>query len=130
MKRNTYQKKIVRDTLLGFQGKHPTADQVYEEVRRVVPTISRATVYRILNRLAEDGGVQRIQIPMSADRYDDCLKPHYHLRCSGCGRIFDVDMPVMENICDCLPLTEEYVVTGHDIVFRGICAACGANKIL
>lgn len=124
MKRNTHQQQMVCDVLDAFKGLHPTADKIYAQVALSMPSISRATVYRILNNIAEDGVIQRVHIPASADRYDDHLGPHYHMRCNDCGQIFDVAMPVMESIYKKLPATSEYEVSGHDIVFTGLCAKC------
>lgn len=131
MKRNTHQKNMVKDALSRLQGQHPSADQIYEKVRAVMPTISKATVYRILNQLAEEGVVQRIQMPSSADRYDDCLSDHYHVSCSRCRKIFDLHVPnvpiLSDDIHRHLPETGEYTITNYTLDFQGICAACQEN---
>lgn len=127
VKRNTHQKQAVQDALQAFRGQHPTADQIYECVKSKMPYISRATVYRVLNQVAQEGGIQRVQIPSSADRYDNRLGPHYHMRCNQCGRIFDIDMPILEDIYGHLPPSAQYTVTGHDIVFKGLCSACESD---
>ena len=58
---------------------HATAVEVYDEVVRVCPHISRATVYRNLNRLSQIGKIRRIEIPGAADRFDHRCQEHYHI---------------------------------------------------
>jgi Fe2+ or Zn2+ uptake regulation protein len=103
---------------------------VYEQVAMDIPSISKATVYRILNQIAGEGEiVQRVQIPATAGRYDDHLGHHYHVRCNQCGLIADIDMPVMEDIYRSLPAAVGYEINGHDIVFNGVCAKCNKSRI-
>lgn len=64
---------------------HPTADQLYDDVRAVEPKISRATVYRNLNCLSDDGVICHVRVP-GADRYDLRTDRHYHLFCVRCKR--------------------------------------------
>ena len=79
---------------------HPTADMVYEEVVREYPGISKATVYRNLNPMAKLGQIQKVQIPNSEDRYDFNLEKHYHFRCRGCGKVFDMKLTYMAALDD------------------------------
>jgi len=55
---------------------HPTADEVYEMARKGNPNISRGTVYRNLNLLAENGEIARLNMPIGPDHYD-CQTPHH-----------------------------------------------------
>ena len=68
-KRTTIQKKLVLDAVLRLAD-HPTAEQVYAEVVKEHPTVSKATVYRNLNGLVEAGRVRRVSVPGQADRFD------------------------------------------------------------
>ena len=77
---------------------HVSADEVYDVIAAERPNISRATVYRNLNRLAEMGKIRKIEVPGGADRFEHWSHKHYHVRCEKCGRIFDVDMPYMEDL--------------------------------
>ena len=126
MERNTHQKKVVLETVNRLKGMHPTADAVYERVKDMIPSVSRATVYRILNRFAEKRVIKRIKIPGAADVYDTTLDNHYHLRCNACGRVMDVDIPIIEDLCYKVNPSAAYVVTGYDIVFSGYCPDCKA----
>ena len=128
MERKTHQKEIVMSTVFRLQGQHPTADTVYENVKYLIPTIGRATVYRLLNRLCAQGIINRISIPSSADRYDTFLDSHYHLRCNSCGKVLDIDIPVIEDLCDRVPESDKYKITGHNVVFIGLCSKCEKVK--
>ena len=74
--RNTRQRKIVLEAVQEHHD-HPSADQIYLEIRAKDPRISRGTVYRNLNILSEEGQITHVKVP-GADRYD-CRKDfHYH----------------------------------------------------
>lgn len=128
MNRNTHQKKVILDTLLTFPISHPSADTVYQLVKEAIPSVSRATVYRILNRLSEQGVLQRIQIPGSPDRYDCRLDHHAHCLCGRCGKVLDMALPATENLVDKLPNSMDFRVTGYDIIFSGFCSACALEN--
>ncbi|MDD4065990.1 MAG: transcriptional repressor [Bacilli bacterium] len=102
---------------------HPSADEVYAYVHATKPTISRATVYRDLNRLAEEGKIKRVETTSSATRFDYRLDDHYHFKCLGCGKVIDVnqaDVKGLPLISDAKGLT----ITGFDVVFKGYCLEC------
>lgn len=125
--RNTRQRALVLEAVRHLHN-HPTSADVYEEVRRKHPSISRATVYRNLGVLAQRGEVMRVEIPNGADRYDFCNQPHYHARCRVCGHVFDVDMPYHENLADEVGDARGFSIEGHQIVFSGVCASCRAAE--
>ena len=75
--------------------RHPTAEQVFLEMKREHPSIALGTVYKHLNGLAEAGLLLRITEPGSPDRYDRTER-HDHLICSRCGKISDVWLPDMQ----------------------------------
>lgn len=103
---------------------HPTADMVYEEVRKELPNISLGTVYRNLNMLVEIGKIRKIIMPGVSDRFDKTLESHYHLYCKNCNVIDDVILP---NITEIDKLVEKHTghkIVSHDIVFTGICKKC------
>ena len=70
---------------------HPTADMVYESVRKEYPNISLGTVYRNLAFLTESGQVLKITTPAGADHFDGFISPHNHFICKACGRVEDMD---------------------------------------
>ena len=100
--------------------RHPTAEQVFLEMKKEHPSIALGTVYKHLNNLAEEGRLLRITEPGSPDRYDRTER-HDHLICSRCGKITDVRLPDMqERIREALGQE----ILSYDIRIRYICPAC------
>ena len=103
---------------------HVTADEVYEAIAKEHPSIGKATVYRNLNVLAEEGEILRVEIPDGADRFDFTLDPHYHVRCVKCGDVSDVDIDVIPNMLDRIRDTHGMQFLSSDVLFKGICPKC------
>lgn len=127
IRRQTIQCSIVLEAVNRTKG-HSTADEIYEMIHGDYPTLSRATVYRNLNRLAEDGQIRKITLPGGADCFEKMCNPHYHIKCRSCGRIFDVDMPYMENLQSRIRDCHGFEILSHDIIFSGICPECRASS--
>lgn len=89
-RRNTIQKQLVLEAVARLHN-HPTAEQVYAKVVKEHPTISKATVYRNLASLSEDGRLRHLPMPAGADRFDHRLDEHAHIECMACGRLDDVE---------------------------------------
>lgn len=123
MRRNTIQRILVLEAVRSLQC-HATAEQVYAEIAREHPTVSRATVYRNLNLLAELGEIRRLEIPGSADRFDHISDRHCHVQCRECGRVFDVDMEFVTGLESQIRDAHGFDFTDYDILFHGVCPAC------
>lgn len=126
-RRNTVQKQLVMNAVLSL-GCHATADEVYNFIKAEHPSVSKATVYRNLNLLAEDGSIRKLQIPGEAERFDHNVREHYHVRCLKCGRVFDVDMAVIPELESRINDRHGFVFLGCDIVFKGICPDCNTDS--
>ena len=83
--RMTVQKMKIMEYLKSVHT-HPSAEKVYKEVRKELPTITLATVYRNLNKLAEEGKVLKIKVG-SKTKFDADTSSHQHCVCSKCGKI-------------------------------------------
>jgi Fur family ferric uptake transcriptional regulator len=104
---------------------HGTADDVAEDVRAEIGTISRQAVYDALGILAATDLVRRIQPAGSPARYEDRVGDnHHHLICRNCGVMVDVDCAVGER--PCLNAADEsgYEIDEAEVVFWGRCPAC------
>ena len=125
-RRNTVQQAVIAEKLGELHGMHPTADDVYAAVAAHYPTISKATVYRALNRMSEDGSALRVSVPDGADRFDDTLSPHYHVQCVACGRVDDVCLAGGAASFDLCGMVSApgYDLCGYDLLFKGMCPAC------
>lgn len=103
---------------------HPTADEVYEMVRKRLPRISLGTVYRNLEILSTRGLIQKIGPVSSQMRFDGITKNHYHLRCIYCGSVEDAPIDPMENLESAIIEKSDYNIIGHKLEFIGICPKC------
>ena len=120
-KRNTEQKRVILSALM--QADHPTASELYENIRLTNPHLSRATVFRVLGQFADDGVIRRLNLLGSDTRFDARTAPHAHCHCVRCGRVSDV----FEG--DFVPLFSSDEVAGYKILsteieFNGICPGC------
>ena len=123
--RNTVQKSIVLQALNELAN-HPTADAVYDHVHASHPSISKATVYRVLNKMSDEDQVLRVRINNGADHFDHQVFPHYHVRCIECGRVDDVIIPLLSALEEQAAEASLYLITGCSLQFEGICPACQA----
>ncbi len=122
-KRNTIQRDIVLNTVIGLKG-HVTADEVYETIKKEYPNISRGTVYRNLKILSEEGKIKKVVIPYGSDRYDFTTTEHYHVRCVRCEKVMDIDMESFPDLYSLIRSTNNMKIIGYDILFNGICSEC------
>lgn len=125
--RNTVQRSIVEEQLFELAN-HPTADQVYEAVHARYPRVGKATVYRTLNKLADEGVAQRVRINNGPDCFDHQTHLHHHIRCVECGRVEDVAIPVNQELDSETASMTGFKVFGHVLQFDGICPDCSAKQ--
>src|SRR4051794_17629493 len=86
--RNTRQLEVIWDAIKD-DNSHPTADQVYERVRKKLPNVSLGTVYRNLQKLVLDAKLQ-VLTQGRLQRFDPLTDRHQHFICEGCNRVYDV----------------------------------------
>ena len=119
----TTQRRAVYEAILD-RGDHPTAEQLYREVRSQLPQISRMTVHRILSGFVSLGLVARTCHPGSVARFDPKLDQHHHLVCLDCGRIIDVEDPRLDRLGWPKVNPHEFQIQDYSVHFRGHCASC------
>ena len=121
--RMTRQRRVILETLRE-NNSHPSADEVYEMVRRKLPRISLGTVYRNLEILSELGEIQKLELSGSLMRFDGVPEKHYHIRCINCNRLDDAPLQPLDHIEDQLLNSTEYKVIDHRLEFMGLCPRC------
>lgn len=121
-RRNTRQRKLVLEAVRHLHN-HPTADEVFTEVRRHDDHISRGTVYRNLALLAEDGDIQLLKTP-GGSHFDDRCDAHAHLLCTSCGAVEDVELPYRADLDAHAACTAGYSNVSHYTFFEGTCPVC------
>ncbi|HUT01510.1 MAG TPA: transcriptional repressor [Phycisphaerae bacterium] len=87
--RMTRQRRVILEELRRAED-HPTADALYQRVRRRLPRISLGTVYRNLEVLVRQREVRRLRVGGEAGRFDGRAEAHHHVRCVRCGCLADV----------------------------------------
>ena len=120
--RNTIQRDMVFCAVQSLD--HPSAEEVYLAIAARYPTISKATVYRNLRLLVEQGKLRRVALPDSADHYDFTLSRHYHISCKRCGKVVDAEWPYMHSLLEQLPSSHGFLIEEHDLILRGLCPDC------
>ena len=121
--RKTKQRELILSVLRSTKS-HPTADWIYQEVRKEMPNISLGTVYRNLKTLTEMGEILELSYGSTYSRFDGNSEYHYHFVCEQCGRGYDLGLPVNDVING--QIAEEYgvSVSRHRLEFYGTCKAC------
>lgn len=104
---------------------HPTADEIYDKLRKDYPHLSLGTVYRNLNAFAQKGDIRRIIVPGAGDRFDFRIDEHEHMLCEKCQRVFDINIEVQINLKE-----TEVTVNGYTLIMHGICAKCSQKNSL
>ena len=107
---------------------HSSADAIFQAVRRTVPNISLATVYRNLRQLAKAGLVQQLPVGDSRSRFDGDTSLHYHIRCLLCGRIEDLPLPPQKRLEQEARRITDFDVTSHHVEFTGVCPRCARKQ--
>ena len=107
---------------------HPTADAIYVDVRKKNNKVSKGTVYRNLNELSRLDKVNQLKVP-GADRFDLRVDNHYHILCTKCGIVEDVNIDYSDALNREAEKVSGYIVTKHRTLFEGICPKC-QNKDL
>ena len=122
-KRMTRQRRVIFDAVASRKN-HPSADEVYTIVRREIPNISLATVYRNLEVLSSEGLIKKVEFPSSPRRYDCVLEGHYHFNCVSCGRIVDVPQYKPKELEDRFRKLTGYKIMSHSLILNGYCPQC------
>ncbi len=129
MRRETRQREAILNVLMVVRT-HPTADWIYDEVRKKMPKISKGTVYRNLRVLEEEGEITELKVSGTMSRYEVKQDYHYHFRCERCGKVIDLNEPVDKELDRSVADRTGLAINCHQLEFRGLCFDCqaGADK--
>jgi Fur family peroxide stress response transcriptional regulator len=121
--RMTKQKRVILDVLKNTKS-HPTADWVYEKVKKKIPNVSLGTVYRNLNILKNQGEIIELCYGKGFSRFDGNASDHYHFTCERCGKIIDVELDVSSGFEEEVARQMGVKVDHHRLEFYGSCPEC------
>jgi Fur family transcriptional regulator, peroxide stress response regulator len=126
-RRTTPQLAVVLEAVRTSGTDHPTAERIYDRVRRVLPSISLGTVYRNLQRLVQEGKIGAAQLGARSLHYDPTATPHDHFVCRSCGRVEDLIVDAPEPLHDPARRAGHDVVS-HTLVLYGQCRTCRESR--
>ncbi|MFQ5736424.1 MAG: Fur family transcriptional regulator [Thermodesulfobacteriota bacterium] len=123
----TPQRIAILQFLEGNTG-HPTAEEIYSEIKKTNPTVSFATVYNTLQALKDRGELLEITIDPQRKHFDPNPEPHHHIICTECKKIGDIFVDYSMALSLPEEVLEEFQATGNHIDFYGICRDCRQKK--
>ena len=103
---------------------HPTANDIFEAARAILPSISYATVYNSLRYLRETGLVQEICFGDSASRYDGITEQHDHAICTNCGKLVDFDLNEAADLMRAAARKSRFKPERVYLTLMGLCPDC------
>lgn len=104
---------------------HAVADELIDDVRSVIGSISRQAVYDTLGALVEKNLIRRIQPAGSSARYEDRVGDnHHHLICRGCGKTFDIDCALGSAPCLVADDDHGFEIDEAEVIYWGHCPPC------
>lgn len=121
--RMTHQREIILKELQKTPF-HPTADELFERIKKKLPRISLATVYRNLEILSEAGIVKKIAISGRQKRFDWDIEPHSHVYCIQCQRVDNVIPTPNIDFTAISSNNMGYKISGCRVEYFGLCPDC------
>lgn len=109
---------------------HPTAENIYREVKRLHPTVSLSTVYNTLQVQKELHLVQELAFAQSETRIDSNIAPHVNVVCLRCGSVSDLDDRAVREVVARTAARTKFTATGQRFDIYGICEKCGRKRLL
>ena len=111
--------QVIRDSY-----QHLTANEVFEDARRLLPGISFATVYNSLRYLKEEGLIGEVRFGTDAARYDRNLSRHDHASCNKCGMLVDLDLRIPKALISEAAELSRFTNGSIELTLHGLCPEC------
>lgn len=124
----TPQRRSIVDTIIVNEGKHLTAEEIYDEVKKSCPEIGLATVYRTILLLEELGIISRLDLNDGCSRYEmvhsNETHRHHHLICNICHSVSEVQDDLLDDLEANIQKDYKFKILDHSVKFYGICGEC------
>lgn len=114
--------------LIAVSDGHPSASQLYTEIKRNFPTMSQATVYKTLTLLKDINQVLEIDLRDDSHYDGNRPEPHPHLICIKCNKIVDGDLPLDQESLRSLELASGYKILRPQVSLYGLCPDCKEER--
>ena len=103
---------------------HPTVEEIFEEVKQRLPRITKATVYKNLNVLVDNGLIKEVNIK-GVSRFEAKMNPHHHIICKTCGKIIDFESKeLIDYALKMIENQQEIIIDSAETTFFGYCKVC------
>jgi len=121
----TAPREVVLEAFLGME-KHVSAEELFEVVRRIDPSVGQATVFRTIKLFTQAGLAREACLDEGPRRYEHAYRHehHDHLVCSCCGAIVEFEEPAIERAQEKVYKKYGYEPAGHSLELRGVCPSC------
>lgn len=123
----TKQREVVLQVIRNSEN-HLTANEVFDEAKSLLPTISFATVYNSLRYLKDSGFIAEIQFGNGASRFDKMTSRHDHAICTNCGKLVDMELQLPAKLVELAANFSKFKLESIELTLRGLCPECSKNK--
>ena len=123
----TKQREVVLQVIRSSEN-HLTANEVFDEAKGLLPTISFATVYNSLRYLKESGFIAEIQFGNGASRFDKMTSRHDHAICTSCGKLVDMELKLPDELIELAANFSRFKPESIELTLRGLCPECSKNN--
>ena len=124
----TPQRRAIVDVIIEKEGEHLTAEEIYDEVKKICPDIGLATVYRTVLLLEEVGVIFKLDLNDGCSRYElvhsEETHRHHHLVCNECRAVFEVQDDLLDELEESIETTYGFKILDHSVKFFGVCSEC------
>lgn len=103
---------------------HLTANEVFDDARRLLPGISFATVYNSLRYLKNEGLIGEVRFGTDTTRYDRKLTRHDHALCNKCGKLVDLELSIPVGLLEEAVELSKFKTESIEVTLRGLCPEC------
>ncbi len=100
---------------------HPSVDEIYKKLKPELPTLSKTSVYNILNLFIEHKLVVTVNVSSGEYRFEIAKEVHSHFKCTECGLVYDI--PYIKPIWD-EDFLDGFIVDSDEVVLKGKCKNC------
>ena len=115
--------QVIRDS-----DNHLTANEVFDEAKGLLPSISFATVYNSLRYLKDAGHIAEIQFGNGASRFDRMTSRHDHAICVKCGKLVDMELELPKELVQLASDFSKFKLESIEVTLRGLCPECNQNN--
>lgn len=119
----THQRQVLYEVMKTMHG-HPSPEEVYARVKKKVPAISLATVYKNIHLFVESGVFRKMSVHHGSVRVEMNQHAHHHLVCSKCKAIEDIEEDLLGELPKRRKLPGGFLVERYSVDVIGLCASC------